>query len=103
MKLSGEQIINARISLIDAPAAGCTLSNRQGAASYGGCFGAYPLQLRRHVIGLHRQRDSEPTGLEQGTPTEERAAGASSPCCQCPARRLASANPPEVADGGSSL
>jgi hypothetical protein len=56
MKLSGEglQIINARISLIDPPAAGCTLSSRQGAASYEGCFGAYPLQLGQNVISkLH--------------------------------------------------
>lgn len=47
---------------------------------------AIPCKAARR--SLHRQRDSEPTGLERGTPTEERAAGMCSPCCQCPARCL---------------
>lgn len=56
MKLSGEglEIINARISLVDPPGAGCYLSSHQGAASYDGCFGVHPLALGQNVVSkLH--------------------------------------------------
>ena len=56
MKLSGEglDIINARISLIDPPTAGCHLSSHQGAASYDDCFGVHPLALGQDVVSkLH--------------------------------------------------
>lgn len=56
MKLSGEglDIINARITLIDPPTAGCHLSSHQGAASYDDCFGVHPLALGQDVVSkLH--------------------------------------------------
>jgi hypothetical protein len=56
MKLSGEglDIINARISLVDPPTAGCYLSSHQGAASYDGCYGVHPLALGQNVVSkLH--------------------------------------------------
>jgi hypothetical protein len=56
MKLSGEglDIINARISLVDPPTAGCYLRSHQGAASYDGCFGVHPLALGQNVVSkLH--------------------------------------------------
>ena len=57
MKLSGEglEIINARIQLVDpTPNTSCYLSNRNGAASYGGCLGVHPLLLGQNVLSkLH--------------------------------------------------
>ena len=56
MKLSGEglDIINARISLVDPPVAGCNLGTHRGAAAYDGCFGVHPLALGHNVVSkLH--------------------------------------------------